>query len=263
MKQFEIGGSSKMDELNGMTHYVSLPTKGNHYLKDHPLYDKDMIEIKMLTTKEEDILTNPSYIEKELVLDKFLESIIVDKNLKQDMIYDSDQMAILIASRVEAYGKDYLISAHCAACDEEYECGIDLAKMLKNVSESNVEITGHGTSIIELPKSGRSVEFKILLPVELKSIEKSIERMKKLSINTSFVKEFYQRVIQSIDGNTDGEIIANFVRHMPIKDSRVLKKAYENSISKVNTDFQAACTHCGNEETGGLPIQASFFFPEF
>ena len=263
MKQFNMNDSSKSDELNGMTHYVNLPTEGRHYSKAHPLHNKEIIEIKMLTTKEEDILTNTSYIESGMVLDRFLDSIIVEDGLKQEMIYDADQMAILIASRVEAYGGDYPIMIECVSCNKGYEHVIDLEKMQKNIEQSPVETSGHGTSIISLPKSGKTVEFKVLLPSEIKSIERSIERMKKHSINTTFVNEFYQRVIQSLDGVDDGEAITNFVKIMPIKDSRVLKKAYEDAISKIDTSFQAACTHCGHEETGALPIQASFFFPEF
>tara|TARA_R110002020_G_scaffold219147_1_gene427019 strand:+ start:917 stop:1708 length:792 start_codon:yes stop_codon:yes gene_type:complete len=263
MKQFNMDDSSRAHELNGMTHYVTLPTRGAHYSKDHPLFGQETIEIKMLTTKEEDILTNTSYIEKEVVLDKFLESIIVNKNIKHSILHDTDQMAILIASRVEAYGEDYPIIINCQKCTEEYDHDIDLSSMLKNEIESELETTGHGTSIVELPKSQATLEFRNLLPFEAQSIEKTIERMKKNGINTSFVNEFYQRIIQSIDGNTDGEVIASFIKKMPIRDSRVLKKAYEGSIPRIDTNFQSTCNACGHENKGGLPIQASFFFPEF
>lgn len=263
MKQFEMGDSSRAHELNGVTHYVALPTRGEHYSKDHPLFGQETIEIKMLTTKEEDILTNTSYIENEIVLDKFLESIIVNRDIKYNIIHDADQMAILIASRIEAYGEDYPIVLGCQKCNEEYECEINLTDMSKNEIKGQLETTGHGTSIIELPKSQKTIEFRNLLPHEASSIEKSIERMKKNGINTNFVNEFYQRVIQSIDGGSDSEVIAEFVKHMPIRDSRVFKKAYENAITRIDTSFQSVCTACGHENKGGLPIQASFFFPEF
>ena len=262
MKQFAMSDSSHSNDLNGMTHYVDLPTKGVHYSKEHPLFGHETIEIKMLTTKEEEILSNPSYIEKEVVLDKLLESVIINKNIKHTMIHDADQMAILLASRVEAYGPEYPVGIACFSCDKEYGANIDLTKMLENVTHADMEVTEGGTTIIELPKSKKVVEFRVLLPIEIRSIEKTVERMKKTGINTSFFQEFYQRVIVSVDGDTDGEVISGVIKGMFFKDSRALKLAYENSIPRIDTEFESSCSNCGHTQKGGLPIQASFFFPD-
>jgi hypothetical protein len=263
MKQFNMGDTPRANDYGGATHFVTLPTKGVHYSKEHPLYEQQTIEIKMLTTKEEDILTNTSYIENGVVMNKFLESIIINKQLKPDSIHDADQMAILIASRVEAYGEDYKVVIDCQKCPEQYEDTVNLSEVLERKIESELETTGHGTCIINLPKSKKVLEFRNLLPYEVKSIEKSIERMKKNGINTNFVNEFYQRIIESIDGKADKELISGFVKNMPIKDSRIFKKAYENAITKLDTSFESVCSACAHENKGGLPIQASFFFPEF
>tara|TARA_R110000824_G_scaffold209531_6_gene395337 strand:+ start:2221 stop:3012 length:792 start_codon:yes stop_codon:yes gene_type:complete len=261
MKQFEMSDPNHSNEYNGMTHFVDLPTKGLFYSKEHPLYGQETIEIKMLTTKEEEVLGNPSYIEKGVVLEKFLESIIINKNVNHQMLHDSDQMAILLASRIEAYDKDYPVVIECAECDEEFNVDVDILEMSKNVVQDDMETTGAGTSIIELPKSKKVVEFKVLLPYEVKSIETTVERMKKTGIKTSFTNEFYQRVIVSIDGEVDGEKASAFVKNMFLKDSRAFRSAYENSIPKISTEFESACSHCEHVQKGGLPIQASFFFP--
>ena len=39
------------------TEFVELPSKGRFYPKEHPLHNKEVIEIKHMTAKEEDILT--------------------------------------------------------------------------------------------------------------------------------------------------------------------------------------------------------------
>ena len=262
MKQFDMSELNHSNEYNGMTHYVDLPTKGLFYSKEHPLHGEEAIEIKMLTTKEEEVLSNPSYIDKGIVLEKFLESIIVNKNINYQMLHDSDQMAILLASRIEAYDKDYPVAIQCVGCGEEYATDIDILEMSKNVVQNDVETTGAGTSIIELPKSKKVVEFKVLLPYEVKSIETTVERMKKTGIKTNFTNEFYQRVIVSIDGEVDAEKASTFVKNMFLKDSRAFRGAYENSIPKISTEFESVCSHCGHVHKGGLPIQASFFFPD-
>ena len=57
MKQFDMGDNKVAHNLNGATFFVKLPTKGAFYPEEHPFYNKEKIEVKMLTTKEEEILT--------------------------------------------------------------------------------------------------------------------------------------------------------------------------------------------------------------
>ena len=91
------------------TEIVDLPSKGLIYPKDNPL-SSGKIEMKYMTAREEDILTNQNYISKGIVLDKLLESLIVSKVNYNDIIV-GDKNALLIASRVLGYGKDYTFKA--------------------------------------------------------------------------------------------------------------------------------------------------------
>ena len=60
------------------TETVELPSKGLLYPIENPL-SSGTIEMKYMTAKEEDILTNQNYISKGIVLDKLLQSLIVSK----------------------------------------------------------------------------------------------------------------------------------------------------------------------------------------
>jgi hypothetical protein len=162
-------------------------------------------------------------------------------------------MAVLLAARIEAYGPEYEVFSICPHCGESSEETIDLTEVLTNVVESDLERTEAGTAIIELPKSNKVVEFKVLLP---KDLTKSVDKMKKLNINTSFNIEFFKRIIVSMDGSEDKDQISEFVQNIRIMDSRALTKAYNNSLPS------STCYSCGKESEGGLPIQANFFFPE-
>ena len=53
------------------TETVELPSKGLLYPKSSPLASGS-IEMKYMTAKEEDILTNQNYIQKGIVVDKLL-----------------------------------------------------------------------------------------------------------------------------------------------------------------------------------------------
>src|SRR6056300_83601 len=90
------------------TEVVELPSTGLIYPKDNPL-SSGKLEMKYMTAKEEDILTNQNYLAKGIVLDKLLESLIVSKINYNDLI-TGDKNALLIAARVLGYGKDYEFS---------------------------------------------------------------------------------------------------------------------------------------------------------
>ena len=60
------------------TEVVELPSKGLLYPESNPL-SSGKVEMKYMTAKEEDILTNQSYIKNGTVLDKLLQSLIVSK----------------------------------------------------------------------------------------------------------------------------------------------------------------------------------------
>ena len=57
------------------TDFVELPSKGLFYPEGHPLQNKEVIEIKYMTAKEEDILTSETLLRKGLAIERFLESI--------------------------------------------------------------------------------------------------------------------------------------------------------------------------------------------
>ena len=84
---------------------VTLPSKGLLYSEDSPLR-KGEVEMKYMTAREEDILTNQNLIENGTVIDKLLQSLIVTPINYNDLLL-GDKNAILIAARILGYGSDY------------------------------------------------------------------------------------------------------------------------------------------------------------
>ena len=74
------------------TEVIDLPSKGLLYPKDSPL-SSGKIEMKYMTAKEEDILTNQNYIAKGTVIDKLLQSLIVDKKISYNDLLVGDKNA--------------------------------------------------------------------------------------------------------------------------------------------------------------------------
>ena len=80
------------------TEVIELPSQGLLYEKDSPLAS-GKIEMKYMTAREEDILTNQSYINKGTVIDKLLEALIVTKVNYDDLLI-GDKNALLVAARI-------------------------------------------------------------------------------------------------------------------------------------------------------------------
>ena len=123
------------------TEIVDLPSKGLIYPKDNPL-SSGKVEMKYMTAKEEDILTNQNYISKGIVLDKLIESLIISKININDIIV-GDKNALLIASRVLGYGKDYTFKAYSSLTSQIEEFNIDLTELKdKNLDSKNLKEEG-------------------------------------------------------------------------------------------------------------------------
>ena len=67
------------------TEEVTLPSKGLLYPEGSPLR-KGVIEMKYMTAKEEDILTNQNYIANGTVIDKLIKSLIVSEVDYNDLL---------------------------------------------------------------------------------------------------------------------------------------------------------------------------------
>ena len=92
-------------EFTFPTEEVTLPSKGLLYAADSPLRS-GKITMKYMTAKEEDILTNQNFIKNGTVIDKLLQSLIVDGTSINDILV-GDKNALLVASRILGYGADY------------------------------------------------------------------------------------------------------------------------------------------------------------
>ena len=85
---------------------VTLPSKGLLYPEDSPLRS-GKIQMKYMTAREEDILTNQNYIKGGTVIDKLLKSLILTPGFDYNDLLIGDKNAVMVAARVLGYGKNY------------------------------------------------------------------------------------------------------------------------------------------------------------
>ena len=239
-----------MNENKFPTEIVDLPSQGLIYPEDHPLRS-GKVEMKYMTAKEEDILTNQNYIQKGIVLDKLLEALIMNKFSLKDMI-TGDKNALIVASRILGYGKDYTFTYD----GKEYT--VDLTTLDNKPFDTSL-ITSRGTFKFTLPVSKTEVEFKLLTAKDEELIDQEIQGLKKL--NKELSSEITTRLkyqLTSVDGSQDKNIIKEFVEfNLLAADSRALRLYIKEVAPDVNLSFT---TESGEEVA--IPINLTFFWPD-
>jgi len=235
------------------TEVVDLPSKGLVYPKDNPL-SSGKVEMKYMTAKEEDILTNTNYIQKGIVLDKLIESLIISKVNYNDLV-TGDKNALLIASRVLGYGKDYTFKSG----GEEYT--VDLTELEDKLLDSkHLKEEGVNEFDFTLPHAKTSITFKLLTHGDEKSIEKEIIGLQKIKKGTSpEVSTRLKYIITSVDSNRERKDIREFVdNYLLARDSRDLR----NEIKRIAPDVSLVYKGDDVEEGITIPVGINFFWPD-
>tara|TARA_B110000908_G_scaffold160886_1_gene204556 strand:+ start:991 stop:1734 length:744 start_codon:yes stop_codon:yes gene_type:complete len=235
------------------TEVIDLPSKGLLYPEGSSL-STGKVEIKYMTAKEEDILSNQSYIKKGIVLDKLLQSLIVNKEIKYDDIIVGDKNALLIAARVLGYGAEY-----------KFEYGgesqsVDLSQLENTKFDESLITKGVNEFEYRLPKTKVNISFKILDGKDERSIERELLGLKK--INKDLNPEMSTRlkyILTAIEGNPDKKEIREFIdNYLLAQDSRALR----NYIKLVQPDVDLTFFPEGQDEDGKIPIGLNFFWPD-
>ena len=241
------------------TEQIELPSKGLIYPLDNPL-SSGVIEMKYMTASEEDILTNQNYIKQGTVLDKLIEALIVSPININDLIV-GDKNAILIASRILGYGKDYTFKSFNS--DGDYvDKVIDLTTLEdKFLEESDMIEPRVNEFNFTLPHTSTLVTFSLLTHGDEKKIEKEIEGVRKIFPNkpSPDLSTRLKHIIKSVDGDRETKTIREFVdKFLLARDSKELRK----EIKRVSPDIKLLFKEEGELEGTPIPINLKFFWPE-
>ena len=248
-----------MAELKLPTEIVTLPSKGLLYPKESPL-SKGEIEMKYMTAKEEDILTNSNFIRQGTVIDKLLQSLIVTPFNYDDLLI-GDKNAILIAARILGYGAEYQFK-YTDGRGKELDATVDLSKLEEKKIDESLFKKGNDFTF-DLPKSGNVVTFKLLTHGDEKKIDAEIKGLTKVNPNGSFdVTTRLKHTITSINGDRELKSIRDFVDGFLLApDARALREYY----NKIQPDVEMKFMPEDESYTGEgitVPISLNFFWPD-
>jgi len=251
------------------TDFVELPSKGAFYPPEHPLHGAESAEIRYMTARDEDILTNRSLLKQGLAFDRLIESVLVDKRIKAASLLLGDRNAILINTRITGYGSEYTTDITCAGCgtQQEFEFDLDLAHS-QHLDESlledgSVRASGSGTFIITMPSSDTEVEVKFLTGADESKLSKETERKRKRKLDSAVFTDQLRSFIVSVDGNEDTIALQQFVYNMTSRDARVLRLKYTSLMPSIDLTQEFSCLNCGHTADMEVPLGSNFFWPDW
>ena len=247
------------------TEFVELPSKGIGYADDHPLCGKDVIEIRYMTAKDEDILTSETLLRKGIALERLLENIIIDKSIDPKTMLIGDRNAVIIAARASGYGNVYETQIACPNCGTKARMSFDLSKPKIQEIDHNEKIfkkNQDGNYLIELPNTGFEVEVRLLTGKDENYLTQLAQNKKKNNLGDSAMTDQYKMMIVSVAGEKDRSVLSKFVDAMPAVDSRFLRKAYKVIIPSVKISEDFTCNSCGHKQELEVSFGADFFWPD-
>jgi len=236
------------------TETIELPSKGLLYPEDHAL-SSGKIEMKYMTAKEEDILTNQNFINNGTVLDKLLQSLIITKVNYNDLLI-GDKNAIMIASRILGYGKDYEFEY------EGEEHVVDLSELENKEIDENLFVRGQNNFEYTLPHTGTNITFRLMDGHLEKKIENELKGLKKVNkLSSADLSTRMKHLITSVEGDETPKTIRDFVdNYLLARDSRALREHIKNIQPDIS--LKSTLIIKGEEEEVEVPIGINFFFPD-
>ncbi len=247
------------------TEFVELPSKGLHYPEDHPLHMKDTLEIKYMTAKDEDILTSQTLLRKGIALERFLQNIMLDKSINIDTLLVGDKNAILVSARGSGYGYDYEAVMQCPQCSKETSVTFDLRNpTMTGDLEGKRELINEvspGLFSIEMPLTKFTINFRLLNGADEMILTEAIMDLKE-GVEESLLTNQFKRLIQSVEGHEDQEIIEQYVDNMPVIDSRHFKMCLKAATPNIEIKEQFVCRNCSYTQEVDVPFGTDFFWPD-
>jgi hypothetical protein len=241
---------------------VTLPSKGLLYPEGHPLRS-GIIEMKYMTAKEEDILTNSNYIQNGTVIDKLLKSLIVSPIDFNDLLI-GDKNAVLVASRILGYGQEYSFNYKNPSTGEDEQVTVDLTEAIDKEIDESLIVDGRNEFSFTLPVSKIEVTFKLLTHGDELKIANELKGLKKISkTNTADLTTRMKHLITSVGGDRDVKSIRNFVDgNFLARDARSLRTYIAETMPDIDLTFDLQFEDGASAEGVTIPIGTSFFWPE-
>ena len=246
------------------TEIVPLPSKGLVYATDNPL-SAGQVEIRYMTAKDEDILTNQNYLKQGVALDKLYNSLVVGNGngqaVNMDEMIMGDRSAIMLAARVLGYGAEYPVVVTHPDTGKEIETTVDLNQLSPKPIDESLYNNSRNFEYL-LPVSKKKIVVKLQTAVEQKAIERDIKAQEKAGLAVRNTTTILKHIVTSIDNETDPKYISEYIDNSLLARDSLMLRSF---LLDVTPDYDLSVTiDIPSEnylETIPLPIDTNFFWP--
>lgn len=246
---------------------VNLVTGGSIYDKDSP-FSKGFILVREPSNNEEELLVNPDYVSDGTAVDKFIESLLIDKTIDVNQLNAIDKVGLIIQLRIITYGFDFNVPYTCPYCGVKQQVHIDVNEDL-SVTSAQVKIenqTEFFYNVLNTDGEDVTIKFHLLSSKEememIKQLEKTI-----LNKNVKNKMILSGKVVKCIDEFTIGKTVFNNIQainefvtsKMKPLDRAKFVKYYESMLPKLDTSKEITCVNCKKSTTEDIPLLADIF----
>lgn len=242
---------------------ITLPSKGLLYPEGHPLR-QGFIELKWMTAKEENILTTESYIKQDIVIDKFLQSMIVSPKFDYEDLLIGDKDALVIGSRIYGYGEEYEVTV-TAPSQKQQNVKIDLNDIKpREVDYDSFNADNEFVYEFDSRKTGKTkLVFKLLTIRDTKEIEDRLKKYRKAgSADTQITSRLFQMIV-SVNGETDRHIVKAFIDNdFLAQDSRKFREYVNKLQPGMNMEIELVDEETSEPFRSKVAIEPHFFWPD-
>lgn len=251
------------------TEIVYLPTAGNFYEEGSPCKGLESVEVRHMTAKEEDIITNQSFIQQGSVFERLIDSLVVTPGIKADDLMDCDKMAILASARKSGYGEEVQFQDSCDHCGTRQEFTANLGEFLDRAKENPYVIKdgeywkfnpNTGTINVELSKLQLTVEIRLLSRRDFEFLKQSKIQKEKHNLPYSETIEFLRSIVISANGVSDKKTLNELIEVLPTVDARKLKYVHNINLPKFDTKTNVVCSSCSAELEKEVPFSVGWFW---
>ena len=232
---------------------VTLPSRGKFYKNK-----KKTLKIGYLTASDENILMAGGTLREGVVM-TLLRNKIYEPDIRPEELLNGDVEAILIFLRNTSFGPTYEITATDPDTSKEFSTEIYLTELYS--TDVDAEPDEDGTFQVTLPKSGNTIKVRPLTLGDTQEIERMVESYPPGRIAPKQTLRL-NKMIVSVDGSTDRELISKFIESMPIMDSKYIKNYIDKNEPKLDLRRQVI-TPSGKEISVNILFGVEFFRPFF
>jgi rRNA maturation protein Nop10 len=244
---------------------VRIPSNGLVYSQTSGLCNSRTVEMRYMTTGDEDIMISPTLVRQGTWLTKLISACMMNKGINPDKMLVGDRNALLFWLRQTAYGSDYDLKVLCPSCGKNFNHVFKLDKLILKTLDVKPIAEGVNEFDFVLPISKIPVKFSLMTGEMDIEYTREVQEQTK-SGNTSQERLASGKIIKQlteIAGVRDKKQIERFVHtRMLAKDSMALRDYIEEITPDIIQEQQATCPECGASNKYSVPLEMQFFWPQ-